>query len=171
MSSPATEGIAVVGRVQGAFGVKGWVRIQSYTEPPENLLAYGPWLLASSGRWEPCAHHGARAHGDGFVAALEGVADRDAAQALRGTLIAVPEEALPPPATDEFYWRDLAGLAVCDEGGAVLGRVKELMATGANDVLVITLRSGKEALVAFDRRYVLEVDLAAGRIVVDWEFE
>ena len=173
MSSPAPDSaaVAVVGRIVGAFGVKGWVRIQSYTDPAENLLAYGPWLFGDAGSWAPRKHHGARAHGDGFVAALDGVADRDAAQALKGTLIGVPADALPPAAADEYYWRDLVGLAVCDEDGEALGTVKELMATGANDVLVVTLADGREALIAFDRRYVLEVDLEAGRLIVDREFE
>ncbi len=164
------DAVAVLGAVQGPFGVKGWVRIRSFTDPAENLLDYSPWLLKSTQGWRQVTCLAARAHGQGLVAELEGVADRDAAAGLKGALIGVLAASLPEPAEDEFYWRDLIGLVVLDQAGTVLGTVVEMMATGANDVLVVALADGGgQELIPFDRRYVTAIDVAGGSLVVDWD--
>ena len=180
----------IVGRIQGAYGIKGWVHIATYTEPRDNILSYSPWYLgrdrAGSRDWREVNLLEIRPHKQGFVARLTGVDDRNAAEALRGALIAVPEEELPALASDEFYWRDLIGSRVIDQHDHPLGKVQDLIETGAHDVLVIERveeqrhpadtdadnDSEKEALlVPFHRQYVLEVDLRRGVIRVDWQVE
>jgi 16S rRNA processing protein RimM len=170
MIAPGDAGdVVVVGRIAGAFGVRGWVRVQSFTDPPENLLEYDPWLLESSDGWRPAGRQQARSQSQGLVAELRGVQDRDAAEALKGVLIGVPSSSLPGTGSDEYYWRDLIGLSVLDLDGEPLGRVVEMLATGANDVMVVALEPGGEReLIPFDRRYVPEVNLAGGFVRVDW---
>ena len=97
--------------------------------------------------------------------------DRAAAAALQGRLIGVPESELEAPAAGEYYWRDLEGLRVYDAAGHCLGCVAQLLETGANDVLVVEAEVGEQVLIPFHRRYVVEVDLGAGRIEVDWQQE
>lgn len=161
--------VVVVARVAGAYGVRGWVRVQSFTDPAENLLEYDPWLLKGDGGWRPAGRLQARTQGQGLVAQFEGVSDRDAAEALNNALIGVPASSLPTTAADEYYWRDLVGLSVLAADGTRLGRVVEMLATGANDVMVVSLEPGGEReLIPFDRRYVPEVDLERGFVRVDW---
>ncbi|MDE0452441.1 MAG: ribosome maturation factor RimM [Gammaproteobacteria bacterium] len=175
MPIPATEqlpgdGMVVVGRVTGPHGIGGMLRIVSFTRPAENLLEYAPWSLLSDGAWREVTvcPDGARRHDNGFLCRVDGIDDREAAAALRGVLIGVPESALPETETDEYYWRDLIGLDVVTVGGEDLGRVENLMATGANDALVVSDGSS-ERLIPFIASVVRDVDLDRSVIVVDWE--
>ena len=157
----------VVGHIAGAYGIKGWVRIGSYTVPPENLLEYQPWLVGG----KPLQVLDVHAHGAGFVAQLRGVTDRDVAASMAGTQIAVLADVLPILDEDEFYWRDLLGLIVVNVEGATLGKVTGFLASGANDVMVVRDEE-IERLVPFAGSIVVSVergvDRASGRIVVDW---
>ena len=157
------DGQVVVGHIAGAYGIKGWVRIGSYTVPPENLLDYQPWLVDG----KPLQVVDVHAHGAGFVAQLRGVTDRDMAATMAGMQIAVPADALPVLDEDEFYWRDLIGLVVVNLDGAALGNVTGFLASGANDVMVVR-HEEVERLVPFAGSVVQSVDRATGRIVVDW---
>jgi len=172
----------IVGRIAGAFGVLGWVRVVSFTEPPENLLDYRPWLLGGDGAWQTVMPAACRPHAGAFVAQLREITNRDEAQALSGRLIGVPRSVLPALDEDEeFYWRDLIGLEVLDQQGQHRGHVEQLLSTGAHDVLVIVTDAeaaggdggagGRAAplLVPFLRRFVPEVDLACRRLVIDWQ--
>ena len=143
------------------------MHLRSYTEPPENLLAYRPWQLNRDGQWQAVEAE-ARVHHGGFVGRLAEVADRNAATLFTGAEIGVERTVLPAPDADEYYWRDLAGLKVRNLEGDALGRVKRLLPTPANDVLVVE-DSGRERLIPFVRKAVAEVDVAAGHIVVDWQ--
>ena len=157
-----------VGAVSGAFGVRGWVRVRSFTRPPEALFDYAPWLLCRGDTSEPVAPAAYRPAADGFAVRLPGVAHREAAMALRGAEIRVDRNALPPAEPGEFYWVDLIGLRVENRRGECLGTVKRLVETGAHDVLVLA-GAGPERLVPFvSGVYVDEVDLDAGLIRVDW---
>jgi 16S rRNA processing protein RimM len=169
----------VVGQIGAPHGVKGWVKIQSYTELTDNLLDYEPWYLARQAGhpvddavWQPVAVLEARAHGKGLVARLEGCDDRDTAALLRGRLIAIRREQLPKPAAGEYYWVDLEGLRVVNREGIDLGVVDHLLQTGANDVLVVRADvAGKahERLIPFVKGPIVqEVDLKGGVIRVDW---
>lgn len=159
--------LVVVGRVGGAYGLAGQVRITSETVPADNITSYRPWLLGAGSQFREVAVARVRPHGGSFVAELAGVSDRDQAQALAGQLIAVPRSALPD-LDGEYYWRDLLGLTVLDSRRGELGRVDRLLETGAHDVLVV-VGDGPEVLIPFSDPFVVEVDLAGGRIRVDWQ--
>ena len=164
------DAMVVVGRIEGPYGVRGWLRVRSYTDPPENLTDYRPWHLDrnADGSWREVRVEQVRAHGEGFRCSIDGVADRDAAAAWRGALVAVKESVLPAPEADEYYWRELIGLSVTTVAGTGLGRVETLMATGANDALVVR-EEGRERLIPFIAQVAREVDLERGVIVVDWD--
>ena len=158
----------ILGKVGAVFGVRGWVKLWSYTDPPANLLEYSELELGRSGSWAPARLVEARPHGEALVGRFAGVEDRDGAAALVGAELAVAREALPSPGEGEFYWTDLVGLEVINRAGVHLGRVREMMATGANDVMVV--EGDRERLVPFlPGHWVDRVDLAGGRIVVDWD--
>lgn len=163
----------ILGEVAGVFGVKGWLRVRSYTDPVANILDYATWLIDQGAAQQAMTLREGRPHGKGgkgLIARLEGVDDRDAAAALVGRSIAVTRDQLPPVAEDEYYWADLEGLAVETVDGQPLGRVGHLIGTGANDVLVV--EGERERLIPFLRPQVIrEVDLAAGRIRVEWDPE
>ena len=161
----------LVGRIVGLFGIEGWVKIESYTQPRERIFKYKPWLLRHPlGEAEVAAAKG-RVQGKGLVGCLPDVQDRDAAAALVGAEIWVARSQLPKPKRGEHYWIDLEGLSVVTVGGIELGKVSHLFATGANDVLVV--REGeRERLIPYVmKQFVREVDLPAGRITVDWDPE
>lgn len=157
-----------VGRISGVFGVRGWVRVFSYTEPRDNVLQYSPWLVTLPDGPRPFAVRDGHAHGAGVVAALDGVDTREAAAALIGCELEVERAALGQPAAGQYYWADLEGLAVVTRDGAPLGTVRRLIATGANDVIEVV--GERRHLVPFvPGRVVLDVDLAARTIRVDWD--
>jgi 16S rRNA processing protein RimM len=156
-----------MGRIGAPYGVKGWVRIQPYTEKAENLLAYSAWWVGREGEWRQTAVAEARVRGHALIARLEGCADREAAATLRGQSLAVPRAALPAPRAGEYYWVDLIGSRVVNGAGRELGLVTGVLATGANDVLVTG--GERERLIPFIAPVVREVDLAAGVIRVEWE--
>lgn len=150
------------------YGVQGWVKVKPFTAEPSGLLGYRHWLVGGrDGQWRQVTLEQARQHGATVVAKLQGVDDRSAAEPLKGWDVAVERASLPPAGPDEFYWADLVGLSVVGSGGAYLGRVERLMATGANDVLVVV--GERERLIPFVAATVLGVDLGAGTIAVDWE--
>ena len=166
-ASERDDGIVRLGYICGVHGVKGWIKVHSYTEPRGNIVDYTNWMLERDGRrWRAALEHG-KSDGKNVLAKLEGIDDRDAAGDLIGTEIMVARDALPPCGPGEFYWADLEGLEVVTGDGRALGRVDHLLATGANDVLVV--RGETEQLIPFVLDSVVrEVDLTAGRIVVDW---
>ena len=150
------------------FGVRGWVKVFSYTEPREAVLDYGDWLLRRDGDWQPAEVAEGQRHGKTVIARVDGFDNRDDAATLIGSEIAVPREALPETEEGHYYWSDLEGLAVERQDGTKLGKVKHLMETGANDVMVI--EGNRERLIPFVMGdIVIDVDLAAGVITVDWE--
>ncbi len=159
-----------MGRINAPFGVKGWVKIKPFTETLDALLDYPEWQLGKASEWRKVDVEDATLHGDFVVAKLAGCNDRDAAFALRGQEIAVDREELPDTEEGEYYWEDLIGLAVVNRDGVELGKVASLMETGAHDVLVVKGEKeiSKEILIPFVEVYVLNVDLAQGRIEVDW---
>jgi 16S rRNA processing protein RimM len=156
--------LVLVGVVVGVHGVRGNVRIKSYTEDPADVGRYGP-LRDGEGRPVRLRVMG-EAKGT-VVAAFQGVGDRDAAEALRGTRLFVPRSALPPPEEEEFYHADLIGMTAETADGRALGRVREVANYGAGDVLELQPAEGAAVLVPFTRRAVPVVDLAGRRIVVD----
>ena len=159
----------MVGQVSGLFGVQGWVKIYSFTQPIENIFSYGPWWLRSvregKEETEKFVVANSRRQGRGLVAQLAGIDDRNAAADLVGAEIFVDRDQFANTATDEYYWADLVGLTVETEEGGLLGCVDSVLATGANDVLIV--EGERRHLVPFVTGQVIkEVDTEAGKIVV-----
>jgi 16S rRNA processing protein RimM len=162
-------GTILIGKVVGVFGIKGWVKLQSHTDPREALFDYLPWILRHRGIERQIDKIEGRAQGRGLVASFPGIDTRDAAEGLVGAEILVQRAVLPKPRPGEYYWVDLEGLAVQTVEGQPLGRVSHLFPTGANDVLVV-VDGEHERLVPFLMDDVIKrVDFDAGLIVVDWD--
>jgi len=159
----------VLGQVVGVFGVKGWVKIRSDTQPYDNILHYVPWYLHQPEGWVSWRVIASRQQAKGLIVQLEGVSDRDAAATLVGCEIAVPREQLPVPAEGDYYWTDLIGLRVRNREGEALGTVTGLLETGANDVLVVQEGDLQHLIPYVKGYYILQVDLAEGVIEVDWQ--
>ena len=158
----------ILGRISGLFGVKGWVRLFSHTQPREAILDYDRWLIGRDEEWREFRLAEGRRHGKAVIARLEGFLDCDQASGLIGADVAVERNQLPAAEKGEYYWADLVGLEVVTTDGRALGQVHHLLATGANDVLVV--RGEDECLVPFIRdRVIREVDLDGGVIRVDWD--
>jgi 16S rRNA processing protein RimM len=166
----APPDIVVMGRLLAPFGIKGWVRLKPFTAASETLLAYKTWWLApdESKEWTPYRVVEAQLHGGAIIAAIDGVASREAAQVLRGFVAGVPRSLLPRAAPDERYWSDLVGLDVVNRAGRILGRVVGLLDTGAHPVLRVE-GAGGERLIPMVPVYVDAIEPATGRIVVDWQ--
>ena len=164
-----TDRLLAMGRIVGVFGVEGWVKVESFTDPRENLGRYRPWHVSKAGADREIAKPRLKAHGKGLVAKLDGIDDRDAAAALIGAEIRVSRDRLPKARAGEHYWVDLEGLSVRTVDGVELGAVSHLIATGANDVLVV--RGDRERLVPYIPDVVRRVDPGAGLIEVDWDPE
>lgn len=154
-----------LGRVLGAFGIQGWVRVQSYTRPVEGILDYPDWQFGSR-VWRVLE---GRRQGASVVARLEGLSSREEAMALRGNEVEVERAELPAAGPDEHYWSDLMGCAVRTLSGAELGQVESLFSNGAQDVLVI--RGERERMIPFVTAIVKQVDIGQKQILVDWEPE
>ena len=160
--------MVLVGQVSGVYGVRGWVRVFSHTDPRANILEYRPWYLRIEGVWEEREVLHGRTHGKGVVAQLSGCEDRDCAAAIMGCDIAVRRDQLPGTARGEYYWTDLQGLRVVTTRGAELGRLDYLFATGANDVMVV--EGDRQRMIPYRwGEVVREVDLAGGEMIVDWD--
>lgn len=157
-----------VGEISGIFGVKGWVKVYSYTDPRENILSYSSWRLSKGVDVMTFNVLDGKLQGKSVVARLQGVEDRDAAAALMGWSIAIDRAQLPKLESDEFYWVDLVGLRVVTAMGIELGVVDHLIETGANDVLVVN--GERERLIPFLMgQTVLNVDLTNHCLTVDWD--
>ena len=158
----------LLGRVLGAFGVRGELKVQSFTDPESALLRYQPWTLRHAGVERELDGVKGRVTAKGVNATFPGIEDRDAAQALAGAEIWVPRSRLPKPKPGEYYWVDLEGLEVVNAEGIVLGRVSHLFDTAANQVMVVA--GERERLIPFlEGSFVTKVDFDAGRIEVDWD--
>jgi 16S rRNA processing protein RimM len=156
-----------LGRLHGAFGVHGWVKVRSYTDPPEAILGYPVWRLQSpTGERELKPLDGHR-HGEGLVARIEGIADRDAAALLGGHDIAVLRSEMPPPGPGQYYWDDLLGQQVETLDGTALGRLDHIVEGPANAVMVVI--GERERWIPLVPQHLKQVDLATGRLVVDWD--
>jgi 16S rRNA processing protein RimM len=166
-----SEGFVPVGKITGAFGVRGWVKVFSFTEPRQNILSYTPLYISRKGEWIEVKVTGGRTQGKGVVMGLENVTDRDHVLPLMGAELAIKNTQLKPTEKDEFYWSDLVGLTVINLQEQLLGQVDHLLETGANDVLVVK-ESGKddERLIPFVMEEIVKlVDLDNKFIRVDWE--
>ncbi len=168
-----------VGRIADAWGVKGWFKVLPHSASPEALFSSKRWYLLPSERGAKTFSgtvllrvREAKEHSDTVVASAQEIDDRSAAESLRGARIFIARSSFPTAATDEYYWVDLIGLQVVNREGVALGRVKELLSTGPQTVLVIEyVDDGKalERMIPFVGAYIDDVDLAARQITVDWQ--
>jgi 16S rRNA processing protein RimM len=165
-AAPASEPV-VMGYIAGIFGMRGWLKVHSYTRPRDQLLRYRVWNLGRPGAWQTLRVIDHRVRGTGLVVALEGISCREQAETLTRQQVAVRRTEFPDLGPGSYYWADLIGLAVRTREGQGLGVVKRLVEAGDHDVMVI--RGEREYLVPFvSGHYVLEVDKVSGCIVVDW---
>lgn len=177
----SSSNLVTVGRISGVFGIKGWVKIHSSTEPKENIIEYSPWWVKTRHGVKQIEIDEAKPHGKGLIAHIKGVDDRDEAAVYILADIAIERDLLAELEADEYYWHQLTGLTVITEFNdteQVLGVVVKMLETGANDVLVV---KGDKAKGSFDSKerllpyvpgqFVKKVDLEAGEIRVDWDPE
>jgi 16S rRNA processing protein RimM len=178
MSEPGSSQLTA-GKITGAFGIQGWVKIHSYTDPEENLFRFGAWQLQRRGTLETVEFDAWRRHGKGMVAHIVGVDDRTLAETLRGVEIVVDAGRLPALEEGDFYWHELQGLQVwarepgTTDARVLLGTVDYLIETGANDVLVVKASEGsiddEERLIPYlPGEVVTRVSLEEAVIEVDW---
>ena len=160
----------VLGQISGVFGVKGWMKLHSFTVPREAILDYSDWQLECGGDWQSIEVAEGKRHGKTVIARFAGIEDRDAAARYVNCVIGVRRESLPATSDDEYYWSDLEGLRVVHRDGSVLGNVAYLLETGANDVLVVRSKD-QEHLIPYLKEDVIDsVDLEEGVINVNWEW-
>ena len=166
-----TERRILLGRIVGAFGVRGEIKLESWTEPRTAIFHYQPWILRNpAGQESTLTGARGRQSGKHLVAVFPDITDRDVVEAMYGTEVYVARSALPPPKPDEYYWVDLEGLQVRTVDGVELGRASHLFSTGSNDVLVV--QGDRERMIPFVQpEFVVSVDFEANLIVVDWDPE
>lgn len=177
----AQDGISekvILGRITGVYGVKGWIKVFSYTDPMEAIVDYSPWFIRAENRsrspWRQVKPKAGKRHAKTVVAKLEHCNNRDEAMAYVGTEIAIEQQQLEQlKEENEFYWRDLIGLRVINQQEIELGVVKSLMETGANDVLVVVSEVNGtviERLIPWTMDIaIITVDIEQGMITVDWD--
>ncbi len=163
----------VIGKIGAPYGVKGWVKVTTYTDEIEGVFDYTPWLLGDAGKEYTVDHW--RTHNKGVVAKLVGVETRDDAESIKNLDVSIKAQQLPQLADDEFYWRELVGMKVVTESGYDLGVVKEMFETGANDVMLVRANPNdafgqKERMLPYLYEQVIKkVDKQARTIAVDWD--
>lgn len=176
MAAEESAGRVVIGRIGAVFGIKGWLKVWSHTDPADGILNYPVWQLRIGGKWETHRFDAVQRHDKAPVVHFPGCDDRDVARRFVNAEIAVAASELPVLAKDEYYWFELEGMRVIARGASgersELGRVDHLFETGANDVLVVRGEGegGRERLIPWvPEQVILEVDRAAREILVDWD--
>lgn len=171
----SSQDLVTLGKLGAVYGVKGWLKVHSYTDDAESIFDYSPWELSLGGQSRVLKVTDWRRHNKGLIAKFDGVDDREDAQRLVGIEISVALNSLPELEDDEFYWRDLIGMRVVNASGYDMGEVVRMMETGSNDVLVVKANSkdafGKrERLIPFvEGDFIKHVDKTTKSIEVDWD--
>lgn len=165
----------ILGKIGAVYGIKGWLKIHSYTEEPEAIFDYSPWVLNLGGNKQNVEVSEWRRHNNGLIAKFSDINDRNDAQLRTGAEIIVADEQLPELPEGEFYWRDLIGMDVVNEQGYNFGKVTDIMETGSNDVLVVKANRNdafgkKERLIPYlEDQVIKSVSLDNKQIDVDWD--
>lgn len=162
-----TQNRVAMGYIKGVFGIKGWLKIAANTEYSDSLLDYPEWQLVKDGKTVSVTLEAGKVVNGELQVKFEGIDDRDSAFSLRGYTIEIPREAFAPTEEGEYYWADLVGMTVTNKDNAILGKVSNLMETGANDVLVVNGKYG-QILIPFVLQYVETVDTGSKTIIADW---
>ena len=158
----------VLGKIASPFGVRGWTKVVSYTDPYEGLLEYQQWNLSQGNQQKTYSVVEGKRHGKFLIAKFDGIDDRDLVARLTNALVVLDRVELPEAESDSYYWADLIGLAVITTQGVRLGEVERMMETGANDVVVVS--GERERLIPWIRDSVIKsVSLTESIITVDWD--
>lgn len=158
--------IVTLGKIAGTFGVQGWVKVQSFTDPPENIFEYDNWRILQRGEWKPAAVEDGRVTGKGVLVKFAGIDTPEDARLYVGAELGVARSEMPQTAPGEYYWSDLEGLEARGVNGEVLGRIDHFRSTPGGDVVIV--RGEREHWIPFVKDRILKVDLRAGHIVFDW---
>jgi 16S rRNA processing protein RimM len=157
-----------VGKISGVFGIKGWVKVFSFTANKENILKYSPWVLRKADETKTIKVINGNLQGKAVVAQLDGINDRDQAESLMGWDIFISPAQLPKTRQNEYYWSDLVGLSVENTDGVEFGVISSLLETGANDVVIV--QGERERCIPFlQGQTIINIDLTAGKMIVDWD--
>jgi len=167
MENTNTEYISV-GKIGSTYGVQGWIKVLSFTEPLTNILGYSPWYLEHANGWQPIQVTDHREHGKSIIVKLAHYDTPERSRLLAGKIIATPRSQLPALDTGNYYWHDLEGLTVINQQGKVLGKVVYLIATGSNDVLVVKDKK-EHAIPYLLNNVIIGVDLTNKVIHVNWD--
>lgn len=165
----------VIAKIGAPYGVKGWFKVTTYTDEPENVFSYSPWLISQTSGSQSYLVEKWRWHNSGLIVKLQDVDSRDAADSLKNLEVGVTTEQLPPLQEDDFYWRELIGMQVTTEQGYNLGTVSDMFETGANDVLIVKANVNdafgqKQRMIPYLYGQVIKsVDKQAQMIEVDWD--
>lgn len=164
----------VFARLIEAYGLQGWLKVHFFADDVPALGRVKKWWLASevdrqAASWQACDLQSLKPHGKGWIVKLAGIQDRTGAESLLGCYVAAPRDALPAPAAGEYYWADLIGLDVVNTAGVVLGKVTQLLESGAHDVLCVRAADGQERLLPFVSAIVQDVDPGQALVRVAWE--
>lgn len=159
----------IIGKFGKVHGIKGWIRVNSFAHPKENILNFSPWFIKQHGEWQELDLEQALLRGNNIVAKLTDVDDRELAQTYTNIDIYVEKSLLPNLPKGEYYWHELEGLAVVNQESVDFGTVQYLFGTGSNDVMVV--KNAKERLIPYIDTVIVNIDLDKKLITVDWDAE
>ena len=158
-----------LGKITGVHGIKGWLKIQSYSSPPENILNYPSWIITNKGEEDFYSIEQGRKQNNKIVVKLEKIDDRNTAESLINSKIQILRSDLPKLSNENYYWSDLVGLSVLNSEETVIGKIESLIETGANDVMVIITLKDERILIPFVMHEIIkEVDIELNYVKVDW---
>jgi 16S rRNA processing protein RimM len=169
MATVNVNDLVIMGRIVAPYGVFGWLKVLPDTEQVDGLFDYSTWWIGKDNDWRELKVEDAKIHNDVIVVKLQGISERDGAFACKGKQVAVPRAALPKPGKNEYYWADLIGLQVKNLQAVDFGNISDVFATGANDVIVAKSDEGQERLIPFIDGAIIEVDMVAKTMLVDWD--
>jgi 16S rRNA processing protein RimM len=169
MATVNVNDLVIMGRIVAPYGVFGWLKVLPDTEQIDGLLDYKTWWIGKDNDWRELKVEEAKIHNDVIVVKLQGISERDGAFACKAKQVAVPRAALPKPGKNEYYWSDLIGLQVKNLQAVDFGKISDVFATGANDVIVAKSEQGQERLIPFIDAAIIEVDMVAKTMLVDWD--
>ena len=158
-----------IGKFGRPHGIVGWLRLISFTDPRENIFHYPQWFIETEQQWQPLPYQDYEIQPQQFLVKLADCHTPEQAARYTNKSIAIPREELPALSEDEYYWSDLEGLTVINTQGITLGKIDHLLATGANDVMVV--KGEKEILIPYINSVLRKIDLKQGRILVDWDLD
>ena len=167
--SPANNDYLILGRLGATYGVRGWLHLNSFTDPIDNILQYPKWHILHQGQWQLIELEQGKRHGKRLVIKFKGIDDPERASQYTNNNIAVPQDALPPLSDEEYYWKDLIGATVVTQQGVCLGRVDSLMPTVSNDIFIV--QGERQRLIPYTDEVVIQIDLHLQQITVNWDPE